>query len=280
MFFFKKKKELKIWIYLDMEGINNITSWDEVSPGHPSYEKGQALMMDELNSCIKGAFDGGVDEIFLNDLHWFSDNVISSKLDKKVKYIKGLNLVLPEFFSKKFDAIFIIGMHSKVCTKDGILSHSWYLPTYIKEIKCNNMAIGEVDIINLLAEEKGVPVIFLSGDKTGCSEQKLCNNAVTAVTKECANGKILRMLRENANKLVYEKAKKSIELFNSGAFEKKQNFCNFPVRIKFGNNALADTILSRAKVKKIKSERIDDETLEFSGDVFSEILSNIFSVLD
>lgn len=280
MFFFRKKRKYGIWIYLDMEGINNIASWDEVDPGCANYSKGQVLMMDEINSCVKGILKGGVSDIFLNDLHWFSNNIITSKLNKKVKLVNGLNLMIPEFFSKNFDAVFIVGMHSKANTHNGILSHSWYLPTYIKEINYNNKSIGEVDIINLLAEEKGVPVIFISGDKTGCEEQRQYNNAITVATKECINGAIQKIPSKEANKLVCKNSKLAIDLLENNAFEKKQNFYDYPIEVKFGNSKLAETIKARSDLKKLKTEKTDDETVKFYGNVFSEILKNIFSVLD
>ncbi|MDD2839558.1 MAG: M55 family metallopeptidase [Rickettsiales bacterium] len=280
MLFFKKKKECSVWIYLDMEGVNNITSWDEVDPGCPNYHKGQALMMDEINSCVKGVLKSGVSNIFLNDLHWFSNNIISNKLNKKVSLVNGLNLMLPEFFSKSFDAIFIVGMHSKVNTIDGILSHSWYLPCYIKSIKYNDKPIGEVDIINLLAEEKGAPVIFISGDKAGCNEQKQHNNAITTVVKECTNGVISTISSKEANKLICKNSKQAIDLFKENTFEKKQNFYNHPLKVRFGNSQLCDTIKNRCDLKELKIERFDDETIVFYGNIFSEILNNFFSVLD
>lgn len=263
-----------------MEGVNNITSWDQVDPNCHNYKKGQALMMEELNSCIKGVLKSGVSNILLNDLHWFSNNVITSQLNKKVAYKQGLNLRIPEFFSQNFDAVFILGMHSKANTKDGILSHSWYLPTYIQEIQHNNKPIGEVDIINLLAQEKGVPVIFISGDKAGCEEQKQHNNAITTIVKEIINGKISLIPTNKANKLIYKNSKQAINLFRKGAFEKKQNFYNHPIKVKFSNTQLCDTIKSRCDSKNIKAEKIDNETIAFYGDIFSEILNNFFSVLD
>lgn len=278
MFFFGRK--YSVWIYLDMEGINNITSWSEVDPGCIGYKAGQALMMDELNSCIKGISKGGAYKIFLNDLHWFSNNVVVSKLNKKATLLNGLNLVIPEFLSKKFDAIFIVGMHSKVNTKDGILSHSWYLPSYIQEINYNNKQIGEVDMINLLAEEKGIPVIFISGDKTGCEEQKQYNNAITAITKNCVNGIINRMSVKEANDLVYEKSKEAIKSLKSNVFKQKQNFYNYPMTVKFGNKEICESVASRCFTKGFKFERINDETIVFHGNIFSEILNNFFSVLD
>jgi len=263
-----------------MEGVNNIISWDEVDPGCLNYYRGQALMMDEINSCIKGIVKSGVKDIFLNDLHWFCNNIISCELNKRAIQIRGLNLMIPDFLSKKFDAVFIVGMHSKANTKNGILAHSWYLPSYIKEMSYNNKLMGEVDMINLLAEEKGVPVVFISGDKAGCDEQKQYNNAITTVVKEFADGRILKMSSKEANKQICKNSKEAIKLFKKNAFENRQIFYNCPLKVRFGNGELCNTIKSRCDMKGFKTEKIGDETIVFYGNIFSEILRDFFSVLD
>lgn len=282
--FFKKKKKIsgpRIWIYADMEGINNITSWDEVNPAKDQYKKGVRLMTKELNSSIRGAFRGGAEEVFVNDLHWFYSNVNWKKVDKKVTVCDGKNLNIREFFEKDFDAVFIVGMHAKANVKNAILPHSWYLPSYIRSMKFSGKAIGEVGLIKLLAEEKGVPVIFISGDRAGCEEaKKICPNILIAETKKKVGDKIELMSEKNANKLVYKKSKETVENFKNDKKNYAKKISSKFLESTFGSEDLAKVIKNRCKNRGVKCKKVDKKTLRFFGKSFSETLDGFFGVLD
>jgi D-amino peptidase len=286
MLLFNKSKSNKyrpkIWMYADMEGINNITKWEEVNPAGADYKKGSKLMTQEVNSVIKGLYKAGADNVFINDLHWFYDNLILDKLDKRATYCYGRNLNIDVFELKELDAVVIVGMHAKAHTKNAVLPHSWYLPSYIYSLKFGGKFIGEVDMIKLLADEKGIPLIFISGDKAGCTEAEGLNkNVFSAITKEKIGDRISLMRNGKANRLVEKKSKEAVKnLMKNSYSNKKAIVVNGVFEATLASKELSETIEHRCKLKKVPCKRKDSSTLVFKSVSFTETLKNFLGVLD
>jgi D-amino peptidase len=277
-----------IWLYVDMEGINNISSWNEVNPSCKEYAKGIEKFTREVNSVTKGFFDGGANSVKVNDLHWFYNNLIAKKLDKRVQIAKGANLNIDGFFKEEFDAVAIVGMHAMNNTENAVLCHTWYLPSYIESVKHDGKFIGEIGMIKFLADEKGVPVIFISGDKAGCDEAKtVLPNIHTAVTKEKRKNNVKFLSEGASNRLVHSVGKESIRHFITNykkptkkALEERIKITDKPIEVTFATAKLAEVIENRCKFKRVRHFRNDARIVEFRGKKFSEILQNFFSVLD
>jgi D-amino peptidase len=280
----KQKYKPKIWIYADMEGVNNVTNWEQVNPAYIRYKEGAELMTKELSSVVKGVLRGGAESVYINDLHWFYNNIIWNKIDKRALSCAGSNLNIKDFFAKYFDAVVIVGMHAKAKTENAILPHSWYLPTYIDSLEYNNKYIGEIEMIKFLADEKGVPVIFLSGDRAGCYEAKeSCPNIILAETKfKQADEKINLISEKKALKLVFDKSKEAVKNFRSKPeiFNIKSEVSSEPLIANFATKEITDSIEFRCKKINFDYERNGNKTIKFLGNSFSEILKNFFSVLD
>ena len=67
---------MKILIAADMEGITGVTTWDQVTPGHPEYARFRKLMTEDMNAAIRGAHDAGADQIVVSDGHWNGSNIL------------------------------------------------------------------------------------------------------------------------------------------------------------------------------------------------------------
>ena len=72
---------MKILIATDMEGITGVTTWDQVTPGHAEYARFRRLMTQDVNAAVRGAFDGGADEVIIADGHWNGSNILFEELD-------------------------------------------------------------------------------------------------------------------------------------------------------------------------------------------------------
>ena len=42
---------MRVMIFVDMEGVAGIETWDQVSGGKPQYEEGRRLMTGEVNAA-------------------------------------------------------------------------------------------------------------------------------------------------------------------------------------------------------------------------------------
>jgi D-amino peptidase len=49
---------MKILISADMEGITGVTTWDQVTPGHPEHLRFRRLMTHDVNAAVRGAYAG------------------------------------------------------------------------------------------------------------------------------------------------------------------------------------------------------------------------------
>ena len=61
---------MKVFISVDMEGVSGVTDPEDVLPGGADYQRGRVFMTGDANAAILGAYDGGADEVLVNDSHW------------------------------------------------------------------------------------------------------------------------------------------------------------------------------------------------------------------
>ena len=82
---------MKIFVSVDMEGISAITDPEDVLPGGADYERGRVFMTGDANAAILGAYDGGAEEVLVNDSHWIMRNLLLDQLDPRARTIKGFH---------------------------------------------------------------------------------------------------------------------------------------------------------------------------------------------
>ena len=66
---------VKAFVSVDMEGISGLVHSDHMSRDGKDYELARRLMTLEANAAIEGAFEGGADEVVVNDSHGTSMNL-------------------------------------------------------------------------------------------------------------------------------------------------------------------------------------------------------------
>ena len=82
---------MKVFISVDMEGVSGITDPEDVLPDGADYQRGRVFMTGDANAAILGAFDGGADEVLVNDSHWIMRNLLLEQLDPRARTIKGFH---------------------------------------------------------------------------------------------------------------------------------------------------------------------------------------------
>ncbi|SMG31325.1 M55 family metallopeptidase [Dethiosulfovibrio salsuginis] len=60
---------MKIYMSVDMEGATGIVRSEQVRNSDVEYGYGRAMQTHDLLAAIEGAFDGGAEEIIVNDAH-------------------------------------------------------------------------------------------------------------------------------------------------------------------------------------------------------------------
>ena len=85
---------MRVLIWVDMEGIAGIETWDQVNGGKPQYEEGRRLMTGEVNAAVRGAKAAGADEIMVIDCHgaggsYSFKSLIPERLERGASYVLG-----------------------------------------------------------------------------------------------------------------------------------------------------------------------------------------------
>jgi D-amino peptidase len=155
---------VRVLISADAEGISGITSTNELLFGRPHYEFRRAMMTDDVNAAIAGAFDGGATQVVVNDAHWTMTNILIERLDPRADLIKGFqkHLCMVEGVQNA-DLLFFVGYHARTGDSNGVANET-VLGREIIEIRMNGRPVGESEINAAVAGQFGVPVVMASGD--------------------------------------------------------------------------------------------------------------------
>lgn len=163
---------MKVYISVDIEGITNVTHWDETELHHDAHEAAAKQMTAETLAACRGAIAGGATEIYIKDAHDSARNILTEDMPDEAVLIRGWTNSPDSMIAGmdgSFDAAIFIGYHSGAYYNGNPLSHT--MNTQNNYIKINGKYAAEFDMNTWVAAHRGVPVVFVSGD------QQLCDHA-------------------------------------------------------------------------------------------------------
>lgn len=185
---------MKIFMSVDIEGVNGICSWDETEYGEARYAEFKAELQKEVNAACRGALAAGATEIVIKDAHDSARNLDCLDLPKEAKLLRGWvgsPCSMMAGLDESFDAVMFVGYHSPSRSNENSLSHTMNT-TRVFEVKINGIQTSEFYINSLYASYLGVPTAFLSGDKHLTEIVKEQNeNIETVVSKEGVHGGVI-----------------------------------------------------------------------------------------
>jgi D-amino peptidase len=158
---------MRIAIFTDNEGVCGVSKKDDIeSPAT------REQLTAEVNAAVRGAVRCAVNAEFLViDGHgggYVPHNVLHAKLDARAELCNGVRLTeLP--LDESYDALFVIGAHSRAGTPQGILNHTIDSQMYM-DIAINGRPVSEAEIWAALAGHRGIPLVLLSGDHWACEQ--------------------------------------------------------------------------------------------------------------
>jgi D-amino peptidase len=164
----KTRRDLKVVIVNDMEGISGINDWHQIFHGCKEFEEfGRIQVTEDVNAAIRGLRAAGATEIRVVDFHGSggpSKNIIPEKLEKGVKLFQEQVVPkrLKEAVGKFIDAAVFVGFHAMADTKDGFLRHTINMQA---RIRINGKHVGETALNAYALSEYGIPVIMVTGDQ-------------------------------------------------------------------------------------------------------------------
>jgi len=206
---------MKVYISADMEGITGVAHWDEVDHNKPPYSYFQEQMSKEVAAACEGANLAGAKEIFVKDAHYSARNIIPSFLPKNVKIIRGWSghpSSMVQELNSKFDALLMVGYHSKAGSGGNPLAHTMS-SSKIERIILNDRPASELLLHGTIASKYHVPLVFVSGDFGICKEIRKINPlTITHCTMHGVGDSTISMQPELSIMQIKKKVEKALKL--------------------------------------------------------------------
>ncbi|MFJ4682330.1 M55 family metallopeptidase [Streptomyces sp. NPDC091377] len=162
---------MKILISADMEGATGVTWPADVLPGTPQWERCRSMFTSDVNAAVLGFFDGGADEVLINEAHWTMRNLLLERLDERAEMLTGRHKALSMVEGVQHDdvdGIAFLGYHAAAGDR-GVLAHT-YLANSITGVWLNDVRASEGLLNAHVVAEYGVPVILVTGDDVACED--------------------------------------------------------------------------------------------------------------
>lgn len=184
----------RVYISVDMEGISGVSGPDQLSASGPQYEKARQLMARDTNAAIRGAIDGGADEVLVNDAHGSHRNLVLDDLHPRARLLthsfKPYGMM--QGLDDTFDAVMFVGYHAKAGTSEAMFAHTG--SGVIGDVQVDGRSLGEGGLNALLAAWHGVPVVLVTGDQAAVSE-------VSGLAPGCRGVVVKRAINARASEL-------------------------------------------------------------------------------
>ncbi|MEU6734247.1 M55 family metallopeptidase [Streptomyces physcomitrii] len=162
---------MKILISADMEGATGVTWPADVLPGTPQWERCRAMFTSDVNAAVLGFFDGGADEVLINEAHWTMRNLLLEQLDERAQMLTGRHKSLSMVEGVQHgdvDGIAFVGYHTGA-GMEGVLAHT-YLANSITGVWVDGVRASEGLLNSRVVAEYGVPVVLFTGDDLACED--------------------------------------------------------------------------------------------------------------
>ena len=205
---------MKILISADMEGITGVITWDQVTPGHTEYFRFRRVMTTDVNAAVRGACEGGADEVVVADGHWNGTNILIEELDPRAKLNTGSPspLSMMQGIDQSVDGVFFVGYHARQGSRMAVLDHTWS-DTCVANVWLNERPAGEYTLNAALAGHYGVPVLMATGDQAACQQMVEQLGSLETVVVKQGTGRYSAecLLPEITQPMIEQCAKRSIE---------------------------------------------------------------------
>jgi D-amino peptidase len=162
---------MKILISADMEGATGVTWPADVLPGTPQWERCRSMFTSDVDAAVRGFYDGGADEVLVNEAHWTMRNLLLEDLDERAQMLTGRHKALSMVEGVQYgdvDGVAFVGYHAGAGT-EGVLAHT-YLANQITGVWLNGVRASEGLLNAHVVAEYGVPVVLVTGDDVACED--------------------------------------------------------------------------------------------------------------
>ncbi|MFE3460767.1 M55 family metallopeptidase [Nocardiopsis aegyptia] len=162
---------MKILISADMEGATGVTWPADVEPGTEQWQRCRAMFTSDVNAAVTGLFEGGADEVLVNEAHSTMRNLLLEDLHQDATMITGRHKDLSMVEGVQAgdcDGVVFLGYHCGA-GDEGVLAHT-YLPNAVTGVWLDGEPASEGRLNAAVVAEYGTPVILVTGDDRACED--------------------------------------------------------------------------------------------------------------
>lgn len=261
-------KQIKVYIITDLEGVAGVVLPVQAARGTSEYEEARRLLTAEVNAAIEGVLTVNPEaEILVNDGHNGGFNLVLEDVHEEAKIVHGSARPFSlGGLDETFDAVFLVGYHSKAGSKRGVLSHTMSSRS-IYRVLFNGSEIGEIGIEALIAGYYNVPVALVTGDLAATEEARILLRNVETVTVKWGLGRnfAVSLSPKKSRFLIKDGASKAIR-----SLDQYKPFRPSPPYEVVVEYLLAESADVRSKLKGV--EKIDDRTIRVQSKDLKEVL--------
>ncbi len=261
---------MKLYIVADMEGIAGVVSATQVEGVSTYFDAARLQYTREIKAVCEAALSSGAEEVYINDFHGNGINLVSEMLPREVLVVRGNFRPTSgyDLLDETFAGMILLGVHARTGTSGGVIPH-----TYSSKVSYEifGQPVGEFDVLALLAGEKKVPTILISGDSMAI-EQAGTNmpSAHTVITKYATgNESALCIHPDKVCELLRDETRRALK--NIAAIEPSQISGPTQLLIKLNDVSLASRLEWIPGLKKT-----GNSSFEFTGKNMLEIANMIY----
>jgi len=255
---------MKIYVICDLEGTaGGVDHKRQCWFNGEYYHQLRRLATLELNALIEGALAGGATEIVAWDGHGpFPGGLDVELVHPDCQLVMGAGGGGPVGLDESFAAMFLCGFHGMAGAKRGVMAHSF--AGHVEACWVNGELIGEIGANLNLAGSRGVPGVFICGDRAAADEARtLVPEIETAVVKQglasartlLAPVPMLTLAPEKARQAIREAAERAMGLI--GKIEPYRIEPPFVWRTRFISEKYTERALEQPNVKRVDALTVE-----------------------
>jgi D-amino peptidase len=256
---------MKLLIAADMEGITGVVNWNHVDPHHSEYQRFRRLMPADVNAAIRGAAAAGVEEIIVTDGHHNGDNILIEELDARARLNSGLAgpFSMVEGIDQGIDAVFFIGYHARMGTRNAVLDHTWS-SRHVQNVWLNRRITGEIGLNASVCVAFGAVVLLVSGDQSATEEAaEWIPGIEKVIVKRATSRSSAEVLAPIATQAMISKAaEQAVHRFLSGKAEPLHTPSPVNVTVEFFHSQMADQASLLPGSQRLDARRIEMQLLD------------------
>lgn len=155
---------MRVYLSVDMEGIAGVSHAKPTGRDDSGYAAAVELMEGETNAAIDGSFEGGAQEIVVNDSHGSMYNLRPDRLDPRARLVQGRKpySMVEAATDGTFDVALFVGYHARAGHPRGTIAHTYSSAPTLTVL--GGRPVGEYGINGLYLGALGVPVAMVTGD--------------------------------------------------------------------------------------------------------------------